>query len=128
MEQQEKRILLVDDEQPVLDSLKRNLRNQGYIIDAYSDAQQALGVCELRRYDLIISDFKMPGMDGLMFLTLVKKILPDSTRFLLTSHTEAERLLEAIRNFIVHKFVLKPWDPSELRFLVARTFSEMDKS
>ena len=117
--------MLVDDEKPILDSLLRNLKKQGYHIDTFTSSVKALDHCSQEKYDLVISDYKMPDIDGVMFLSLVKNIQPDSVRFLLTSHAEAEQLIDAIDKSYVHKFILKPWDPAELRFLIANHLSEV---
>lgn len=120
------RIILVDDERPILDSLQRNLRNEDYEIESYTSSVEALEQCNKNQYDLMISDYKMPEIDGVMLLSMVKRIQPDLTCFLLTSHAEADKLINAVRNSYINKFMLKPWDPSDLKFQVARVLEKTD--
>ena len=81
-------LLLVDDEENILSSLRRLLRNQGYEIFTATGGEQALAMLEERPVDLVISDARMPGMDGATLLAEVQRRWPDCMRILLTGYAD----------------------------------------
>ncbi len=117
-------ILLVDDEENVLSSLSRALKTNAYKIFTATDATQALGVAQNHFIDLIICDYKMPGMNGIEFLEKVKGFNPDVLNILLTAHADLEMAVEAINKAVLYKFILKPWDNDSLRLTVLRALEQ----
>jgi len=101
-------ILLVDDESNVLRAISRLLRD--YNITALTNAEEALSVAEKTAFDLVISDFRMPGMDGVTFLTKFMSIQPDSIRMILTGYADLESAQTAINVAGVYRFINKPWN------------------
>ena len=112
-------ILLVDDEPRVLDSLEALLAMEYRILRA--DRPEA-ALDRLREQDVavVLSDQRMPGMTGTELLARSREVAPDTVRMLLTAFTDTDAMMESINAAGVYHFLLKPWDPKELRHLVGR--------
>lgn len=104
------RILCVDDEVEVLYALKRLLRSSDFIVDLASDPDQALDMVMHNCYDLIISDMRMPKLDGAELLAAAAKFSPQSRRVLLTGYSDQEATARAINQGKIHAYIEKPWD------------------
>ncbi|QAA94482.1 HD domain-containing phosphohydrolase [Pollutimonas thiosulfatoxidans] len=107
-------ILLVDDEPAVISSLKRALRLKPYDIIAVQDGAAALRILASQTIDLIISDNRMPGMDGPTLLAEAQRGWPDTMRVLLTGQPDLGATIEAINNGRIYRYISKPWDEREL--------------
>nr|WP_281353971.1 HD domain-containing phosphohydrolase [Solidesulfovibrio aerotolerans] len=100
--------MFVDDELSVLETFKSIFRNQFEVTIAQS-AMEALGLLRMGlRYDVIVSDIMMPGMDGVEFLSNAKILAPLSTRIALTGHTDMDKLADVVNRGHVYKFLMKP--------------------
>ncbi|MFT5451217.1 MAG: two-component system probable response regulator PhcQ [Enterobacterales bacterium] len=108
------RIMLVDDEKNILSSLRRALRNEHWEIECFTSATEALKRAEVSNFELFISDFRMPEMNGVEFLTAVKQLQPQSMRLILSGYTDLEALLGAINDAEIYRFLSKPWQDYEL--------------
>ncbi|MGB1239618.1 MAG: HD domain-containing phosphohydrolase, partial [Pseudomonadales bacterium] len=106
-------ILLLDDEQDILNALKRLLRKD-YQLSSFNRGEEALEYLAQHRVDLIVSDMRMPEMDGAEFLTQAREIQPDSVRILLTGYSDMESTVKAINQGGIYTYVAKPWDNQEL--------------
>ena len=107
-------LLFVDDEPGILSSLRRLFRPHGYrILVAESGA---LGLAELEKtpVDLVISDMRMPEMDGATFLKAVRQRWPDTVRILLTGYADVTSTVAAINDGEIYRYVSKPWDDNEI--------------
>lgn len=104
------RILCVDDEVEVLYALKRLLRSSDFIVDLSADPEQALELIINNQYDLIISDMRMPKMDGAELLAAAEKYSPSTRRVLLTGYSDQEATARAINQGKIHAYIEKPWD------------------
>ncbi|MFH1486948.1 MAG: HD domain-containing phosphohydrolase, partial [Chloroflexota bacterium] len=113
-------LLLVDDDRPVLLSLHRLFRREGYDIRMATSGKAGLEAMAERPADLVISDQRMPEMSGVEFLASVRQAYPDTVGILLTAYREVDTAIEAINAAKVYAFVTKPWNNSELRMTVAR--------
>lgn len=111
-------IMLVDDEEYVINSIKRSLRREGYQIISHTDARQALEMIKAVEVDLIISDQRMPGMTGMEFLIESRKLYPATIRILLTGHSDMEVAIKAINEGKLYRFLTKPWDDNELKVTI----------
>jgi response regulator RpfG family c-di-GMP phosphodiesterase len=112
-------ILLVDDEPNMLESLSQ-IFEQDYQVFTANDGESALVMLNrLPEPAIIISDHRMPGMNGVDFLKAVKKIYPDSMRILLTGYSDLESVLGSVNAGEVFRYVRKPWQPDTLRAIVA---------
>lgn len=109
------KIMLVDDEENILKSLNRILRNNTeWEIETYIKPEDALKRATTTNFDLFLSDFRMPEMDGVKFLTEVKNLQPESMRLILSGYTDLEALMGAINEAQIYRFITKPWQDYEL--------------
>lgn len=113
-------LVLVDDEQNIINSLRRLLRGEGYQIITATSGQQALDLLDQLAKaggtaSVIVSDFRMPGMDGVKLLSLVREQFPETVRIILSGYADAETIQSAINEGQVYKFIAKPWDDDELK-------------
>ena len=113
------RLLFVDDEPGVLAALRRVFRLQDYELHTAGSAPEALAVLATQPFHLVMTDFRMPGMDGAALLRQVRKLHPQALRLMLTAHGETEAVMGAIHEGAVYRFTLKPWNDDELRLTVA---------
>lgn len=119
-------ILLVDDDEYVLKSLARLLKPESYAISQFQDPREALIQCNARKFDLIISDQRMPGISGTAFFTEVAKVLPDARRILISGYSDFGAVTDAFNDQIIHKFVVKPWNNHTLKALVADQLAQRE--
>ena len=121
-----KRILFVDDEVNILDGLQRMLRPQRseWEMTFAAGAEAALAFMERTSFDVIVSDMRMPGMDGATLLNIVREKHPAVLRFILSGYTELQASLRAVP--VAHQFLLKPCDPEALRSAIERATSLME--
>jgi type II secretory ATPase GspE/PulE/Tfp pilus assembly ATPase PilB-like protein/DNA-binding response OmpR family regulator len=120
------RILLVDDEANVLKALGRVFREENYRVLAAASGTEALEILAREPVQLIISDYRMPGMNGAEFLRRVKDAFPDTIRIMLTGHAHTNAVMGAVNEGAVYKFILKPWDDDDLRVTVALALEQHD--
>jgi DNA-binding NtrC family response regulator len=109
------RLLAVDDEPNILSALKRELSAEGYVVDVYSTATDALRNAQKVQYDLVISDYRMPEMDGVAFLAEFKARQPQAVRLIFSGHSDFGALLGAINEAEIFRFIAKPWHGDELK-------------
>ncbi len=114
------RIMLVDDEDGILRAIKRELAKEPYELETFTDAAQALDRFSMVEFDLVIADYRMPGMDGVTMLTEIKKIRPDTIRIVLSGTADLEVLVEAINKAEIYRFIGKPWVDYELKIIIAQ--------
>lgn len=116
------RILVVDDEEMVRDSLEQILRLEGYEVRAAASGDAAIAAVESGDFDLVLLDLKMPGMDGLEVLRTVSRIAPDIKVILLTGHGSLESAIEALR-YGAHDYLLKPATSRDILTSVAQALA-----
>jgi signal transduction histidine kinase len=107
-------ILLVDDEPYVLAALKRTLRNTSCEIHTASSGEEGLDTLERVGVQVVISDHRMAGMDGVTFLRRVKEKWPDVQRVMLTGQASAGAIERAVNQSEVFRFLNKPWNEAQL--------------
>jgi diguanylate cyclase (GGDEF)-like protein len=113
-------VLLVDDEENILSALKRLLRRDGYRILTAGSAEEGLQrLAEEREVDVIVSDQRMPGMNGVEFLRRAKELVPHTVRMVLSGYTELQSIIDAVNEGAIYRFLTKPWDDQHLRAHVA---------
>jgi len=111
-------VLCVDDEPNILSALKRSLRPEGVRVLTAVGGSEALETLERESVDLLISDMRMPGMDGAQLLEQVSQRWPGSIRILLTGHADMGATVAAINRGRIFRYLNKPWDDTELRATV----------
>ncbi len=111
-------LLLVDDEPAILSSLRRLLRTSGYRILTAESGQAGLEILERESVDLVISDMRMPEMDGAKFLEQVCKRWPDVIRILLTGYADINSTIAAINRGEIYRYISKPWNDDDLMLII----------
>lgn len=108
------RILIVDDEEAVRQALTRLLRRQ-YDIEVAENGVAALAILEQQSFDLIISDMRMPEMNGAELLSQCFQRWPGMIRILLTGFSDLESAIKAVNEGNIYRYIAKPWDNDQLR-------------
>lgn len=111
------KILIVDDEPDNLALLYRTLRGK-YDIAKSTSPLVALDMLKSEKFNCILSDHKMPEMDGVEFLKRSSEISPDTMRLLVTAYTDAGILIDAINYAKIYRYIKKPYNPDELLLIV----------
>ena len=114
-------ILLVDDEEMILSSIKSFLAiDTNYDLLTYTSPSKALEDqgSMIMSVDLVISDYLMPEMDGISFLAEVRKRFPLVPRILLTGYADKENAIKAINNVGLYQYIEKPWNNDDLRLVI----------
>lgn len=114
------RVLAVDDEPGILSALQRQLRKTAFELVTVGSGKEALNLLANERFQLIISDMRMPEMDGAEFLGRVKAEWPDTVRILLTGYSEMEATVKAINDGGIFSYLSKPWEREDLLALLER--------
>lgn len=129
------RIMLVDDEDSVLKALVRLLRavpcgdgNKVYRleVETFGSPQLALERAEHTTFDLILTDYRMPKMDGVELLRRIKAIQPDAVRLILSGYADLNALVRAINEVQIYRFIAKPWNDYELVATIAQALAHRE--
>lgn len=129
------RIMIVDDEESILKSLQRLLRHVPCShcgktfpleVSIFSEPAIALEHARHEPFDLFISDYRMPGMDGVEFLKAVKEVQPDAARLILSGYADLNALLRAVNEVGIDRFIGKPWNDFELTAAIAQSLAHRE--
>ena len=110
-------VLVVDDEKGLCSGIQEALRREGYTVDAANDAASALRLTQSRLFNLVITDVKMPGLDGLELVRQVKAKSPDTLCILMTAYGTVGNAVQAMKEG-AYDYLSKPLDMQRLRALV----------
>src|SRR3954466_7911155 len=116
----EARILIVDDEKTVLLTLQAILQEDGYVVDTASDGSQAIEALRSRHYDLVLTDLKMPGVDGFGVLAAVRKSSPGTAPVMMSGYGSVTSAIEAV-HLGPYEYLPKPMEVPELKQAVKRS-------
>jgi len=116
----EANILLVDDESHVSAALSRHFPKQAYQVFAATSAAEAYDILDRRSIDVVVSDERMPGESGTVFLSNVRRRFPKTIRIILSGQASLEAAVRAINEGEVYRFFLKPCNPTDLLFTIQR--------
>ncbi len=111
-------VLFVDDEKDILNALQRLLRSETYQIIFAQGGQQALDLLEEKSIHVLVTDMRMPGMDGLTLLKQVEQKHPDIIRLVLSGRGDSKSILNAINMGSAYRYLVKPWDNRELKIII----------
>jgi two-component system NtrC family sensor kinase len=107
-------VLIVDDDEHVRRALRRVLRRARCRVLDVPDAAQGLALLEQESIQVVVSDYRMPGMSGVEFLRMVKERWPGIQRVLLTGQADSTAIEEAVNRSEIYRFIWKPWDDAHL--------------
>ncbi len=113
------KILLVDDDEWIRDSLSLFFEAEGCNLLAFETAEEGMEAVKLKAYDIVISDYKLPGMDGLEFLRRVKERHPQAFEILITAYANCKILKEA-KEIGVKDIIPKPFTSEDVETSLAR--------
>lgn len=102
-------VLFVDDEINILRSLERGLMDEDYECIFANSAKEALSILEKQSINVIVSDMRMPEMDGLQLLKIVKEKWPKTVRIVLSGYAQLTQVLATVNQADIFRFILKPW-------------------
>jgi CheY-like chemotaxis protein len=108
------RVLIVDDVPIVLTSLRRVLERAGFRVEAAESGAEALAILSREEVDVVLSDFMMPGMNGIELLHAVRERWPRVRRAMLTAQADEDMLDNALKDGLLHGAFQKPWNNKEL--------------
>jgi DNA-binding NtrC family response regulator len=112
-------VVIVDDEEMVLTSISSFLTLEtDYQVETYTNGKYALDFIERNNVGLIISDYLMPEMDGIAFLSRARKLKPEIPRIILTGYADKENAIKAINNIGLFQYIEKPWDNNDLLIII----------
>ena len=123
-EQEKFRLLFVDDEADILDSLRRAFRRDYEVFTANSGAE-GIALLKAEKFDLIISDQRMPDITGDAVLKFAMQQQPEAIRILLTGYADMESLVRCVNEAGLYKYITKPWEPENLRLTVVRALESL---
>ncbi|WED20775.1 response regulator [Vibrio sp. JC009] len=112
-------LMLVDDEPDILKSLTRVLRHE-YDVVSFTSGSEALDYLKDNEVSVIISDMRMPEMDGAELLSRARELCPDSVRYLLSGYSDFNSTVRAINEGGIHSYIAKPWDNEALKLTIAK--------
>ena len=119
-------VLCIDDEREILSALQRSLRNVAGQVVTATNGEEGIALLEEHAPAVIISDMRMPGMNGAEFLQRVLEFAPHTFRILLTGHADIEAAISAINKGEIHRYMHKPWDSDELNQAIKQGFERHD--
>lgn len=118
-------ILIVDDEKVVRDSLSKWFKEDGYDVDAAENAAEALKKMQAKKWDILLLDIKMPGMDGMELHQRIRDIDPSATVIFITAHATVDSAVKALKNG-AFDYVTKPVDPDYLSHLISNAVKQRE--
>jgi DNA-binding NtrC family response regulator len=126
-----RRILILDDEPSVLNALRRTLRaafpQDDVVIEAFDEPELAVHRAGEQDFDVVISDYRMPGLNGADVLQLVKGLQPEAIRIVVSATTEILDIVAAVNRAEVFRYLAKPWDQEELVATVMEGLARRDQ-
>lgn len=123
--QEKRRILIVDDEQSIVNAVRRELvtpplGRYHYEIEAFTNPLEALERAKTQEFEVVLSDYRMPEMDGLSFLKALAALQPDCARIVLSGQTDFDSLVRMINETHIYRFIPKPWSSYFLKSSISQ--------
>src|SRR5947209_3630763 len=122
MRSEVERLLVVDDEGPILHALQRTFEAAGYEVTACLDPAEALDHLKEKEFQVLSADYMMPGMTGAEFLARARALQPETIRILITAAHDFSAAVDAINNGEIFRILAKPWNRVELLGTVRQAF------
>lgn len=122
MTERQPNVLVVEDDAPLLHSTVSCLRDVGFMVDSAGNGAQALARLATRKFDVVVSDMRMPALDGVELLHIINEAYPWLPVIMITGYTEASEVEELYGR--AYSYFAKPFDIEELIACVRRAFAE----
>lgn len=127
-----RRLLMLDDEINVLNALQRGLRQCDFAADMrveiFTDPLAALVRAAEIDFDIVVSDYQMPTMNGIEFLQRFRSLQPDAVRLVLSASTEFETVMRAINEAEIFRYLPKPWQLADLQEVIRQALARRDQA
>jgi two-component system NtrC family sensor kinase len=123
-EREEIKVLFVDDEENILNAMRRAFHDENYTILIALSGIEGLKILEREHIQLVISDYRMPTMNGVEFLAEVCKRWPHTVRIVISGYADVSSIVDAINNGQIYKFIPKPWNVDELKAIIANSIEQ----
>ena len=120
------RILVIDDEEIVRISCKKCLIPEGIDVDVAANAREGIALTQTNRYDLVLTDLKMPGVDGMEFLVEMKRNQPDAKVIMITGYSTVEHAVKALK-LGAYNYIEKPFTPDTLIAAVREALNDSSR-
>jgi DNA-binding NtrC family response regulator len=117
-------ILIVDDEESVRDSLYNWFIDDGYTVECAENAKKALSILQVKDFDIILADIKMPGMDGMEMHRRIKSLNKESVFIFMTAFASVDTAVQALKEG-AYDYVTKPFDPDDLSHLIRNASNQI---
>jgi len=121
MENTNLKLLIVDDEQPILSALKSLLRKENYDIYTVDNPKEAIKLLFTDKFDIVISDMRMPEINGIALLEKAADFNPNSYRIILSGYEDRNIVFGAIASGYAHVYMMKPWEDQFLKDVLSRS-------
>jgi DNA-binding NtrC family response regulator len=118
----DKAVLVVDDDEQIVALLQRLLILEGYTVLSARSALEGFELLSINSVAVIVSDFKMPGMNGAEFLGRAKELYPDTVRIMLSGYADLDSVTNAINRGAIYKFLSKPWRDDDVKEKIGEAF------
>lgn len=112
------RVLIVDDDSNVLAALKRTLGEEPYEVDTAGSGEDAMTIIKEKRFKVVVSDERMPGMMGSELLGIIRTRSPSTVCIMLTGHASLDAAIKAVNQGEIFRFLTKPWSDIELKLAI----------
>ncbi|MGD9578640.1 MAG: response regulator, partial [Syntrophorhabdus sp.] len=116
-------ILIVEDDRKMRLALREIMTNEGYVVDTVETGEAALGRADGNGYDLVITDLKLPGIDGMDVLRAIRKSRPETSVVIITAYATVDTAVEAMREG-AEDYISKPFNLDEIRLIVRKVLEK----
>ena len=120
------RIIIIEDDRDILDSLKEIIKSDGYEVDTASNGEEGIKKCRANSFDLALLDIKLPGMDGTEVLEILHKEFPEMVKIMITGYPSLENAVASLKKG-ADAYLTKPVNPSRLLEVIDKKLSERSK-
>jgi len=121
------RFLFIDDEELVLNALKRTLRKEPFAIEFTNDPESAFRLVAEHSIDVVISDQSMPNMTGVEFFSILRRLHENVVRVMMSGQSDRDTTVRAINEGQVNRFIEKPWSNEDLRQVLVEIDREVQQ-
>jgi HD-like signal output (HDOD) protein len=121
-----KNILFVADEMTVLQEISRTFVNLGFTVWFAESAEAALVIMKKEKIDLIVSDLRMPGMDGIELFNILRSDYPDTIRIILASSSDKKEITYVLQQNLAKAYVIKPWNHEDFVGVVKKNIDQRE--